>query len=106
MTKQEALELLKNFDQPTLLKWLADLGLYLTICARSGYPVGDAPGNISPLIGCNELQHQIYEKVRSLQRGDEWPLEEFLDTLLKMASHYQVVGDFGWALKHTLIPRK
>jgi hypothetical protein len=104
MAKQEALEQLKKFDQPALLKWLADFGLYLTICARTGYPVGDAPGNISPLIGMNELQHQVYGKVRCLQRGDEWPLEEFLDTLFQKAAHYKVDGDFGWALTRTLIP--
>lgn len=47
MTKQDALELLKPLDQAAQLKWLADLGLDLTICARSGYPASDAPGNIT-----------------------------------------------------------
>ncbi len=98
--------MLKSLDQSALLRWLADLGLYLTICARSNYPVGDTPGNISPLIGCNELQHQIYGKIRRLQRGDDWPLEEFLETLIQKASHYSEDGDFGWAINRTLIPPK
>lgn len=102
MTKQDVLELLKQLDQAAQFKWLADLGLNLTICARSGYPVGDTPGNITHLIGFNEIQHQVYGKVRSLQRGDEWPLVEFLDNLLEKASFYHVEGDFGWALKTSL----
>ena len=102
MTMQDALELLNSLDEAALLFWLADLGLYLTISARSGYPLGDTSGNIAHLIGCNEIQHQVYGKVRCVQRGHDWPLGEFLDTLLQKAAFYHIEGDFGWALKRSL----
>ena len=106
MTKQDALEQLTPLSQIDQLKWLADLGAWLTISARSGYPMGETRGNSTHLMGCNELQHQIYGKARSLQAGDDWPLEEFIDTLFEKASFYHVEGDFGWALKRSLNPSK
>jgi hypothetical protein len=102
MTKQDVLEVLNPLSPADQLKWLAHLGAQLTISARAGYPVGETQGNITHLIGCNELQHQIYGKNRSLRAGDEWPLESFLDTLFQKASFYHIEGDFGWALKHSL----
>jgi hypothetical protein len=102
MTKQDVLEFLRPLDQMALHKWLADLGLDLTIGARSGYPIGDTPGKITHLIGFNEIQHQVYGKVRCLQSGDDWPLEEFLDNLFEKAAYYKIENDFGWALKHSL----
>jgi hypothetical protein len=64
--------------------------------------VNETSGNITHLIGCNELQHQIFAKSRSLEAGDNWPLEEFIDTLFQKAAFYHIEGDFGWALKRSL----
>lgn len=75
------------------------LGSALTISARGYYPVGEQQGNVSLLIGFNELQHQVYGRIRQRRRAEEWALESFVDGLLQRAQHYQIVGDLGWALK-------
>jgi len=99
MTKDEILSALRALDLEQERRWLIDFGANLTISARSsGYPVGAEPGRIEHLMAFNEMQHQIYGRLRHLDGGDEWKLEGFLDDLQKIAVRYHVEGDFGWAL--------
>ena len=93
MTKQDVLETLRDAPPEKELQWLIAVGAALTISARGYYPVGDKPGNVSLLIGFNELQHQVYGRIHHLRRGEEWTLESFLDGLLQKAGHYGIVGD-------------
>jgi len=74
------------------------LGANLTISARSGYPVGAEPERIEHLMAFNEMQHQIYGRLRHLDTGEPWEMEAFLNNLHGRAQHYRVKGDFGWAL--------
>lgn len=99
MTKQDVLDTLQRVMPDDELQWMVALGSALTVSARGYYPKGDQQGDVSPLIGFNELQHQVYGRIRQRRRGEEWALESFLDGLLQRAQHYQIVGDLGWALK-------
>ena len=65
-------------------------------------PLEPQPGNVTHLVAFNELQHQIYGRIRALRRNDEWTIESFVDGLLQKAQHYGVAGDLGWALKTSL----
>jgi hypothetical protein len=102
MTKQEVMDATRHLSPAQQLEWLARLGWRLTCSARSGYIVGDDPGNITHLMGCNELQHQIFNRMNALRTAHDWPLEDFLDTLFQKAAYYGVAGDFGWALRTSL----
>jgi hypothetical protein len=103
-TRLEVLEALHTMSTAEQLEWLARLGWRLSVCARSGYPDGDNPGNLTYMIGCNELQRQIYNRMNALRVGHERPLDELLDTLLQKASVYRIDGDFRWALFVSLRP--
>jgi hypothetical protein len=102
MTKQEAVGATRQLDLSGQLEWLARLGWRLTCSARSGYPIEEEKGNITHLMGCNELQHQIYNRMNAIRTGHDWPLKEFLATLFQKAAYYGVAGDFGWALRASL----
>jgi hypothetical protein len=81
------------------LKWMVDLGANLTVSARGYYPVDNQPGSLSHLIGFNELQHQVYGRIREFARNKEWTLDSFLDGLIHKAEFYGISGDLGWAIK-------
>ena len=99
MTKQDILDTLRDKTPAQELQWMLALGAALTVSARGHYPIGDQSGNTALLIGFNELQHQVYGRIRHLRRGEEWTLESFVDGLMQRGHHYQIEGDLGWALK-------
>src|SRR5215469_10750662 len=99
MTRQDMLDALQAATPDQELQWMIDLGAALTVTARGCYPTEGQSGNLPRLIGFNELQHQVYGRIRHLRRGEEWTPESFLDGLLQKAQHYQISGDLGWALK-------
>jgi hypothetical protein len=98
MTKEEVLNALRDLDREQERRWLTDFGGLLTISARSGYPVGAESGRIEHLMAFNEMQHQLYGRLRHLDTGEPWDLEEFLNGLQRIAEYRHVEGDFGWAL--------
>jgi hypothetical protein len=101
-TKQEILAALEVLNAEQQVEWILDLGMFLTVCARGGYPFQGSPGSIEHLRGLNEIQHDIYGCLRHLRIGDAWPLENFLEGLVGKARHYGVEIDFMWALKTTV----
>lgn len=79
---------------------MIDLGTNLTISARGYYAVEEVqPGSLSHLMGFNELQHQVYGRIRELRRGGDWTIDRFLDVLLDKSNVYGISGDLGWAIK-------
>jgi len=82
VTKQEVLDVIRPLGREQQIQWMIDLGAELTIAARNGYPVEEQSGSTSQLVAFNEMQHQVYGRIRSLRRGDEWTLESFLDGLV------------------------
>jgi hypothetical protein len=99
MTKQDILDTLRDITPAQELQWMLTLGSALTVSARGCYPTEAQSGNTALLIGFNELQHQVYGRIRQLRRGEEWTLESFVDGLMQRAHHYRIEGDLGWALK-------
>jgi len=81
---------------------MLDLGMQLTISARSGYPIEEKPGSIQYLIAFNEMQHQIYGRIRHLRREEEWTIESFTTGILEKAAFYGVEADLIWALSHSI----
>ena len=53
-------------------------------------------------MGFNELQHQVYGRIRHLHRDQEWTLDSFVDGLLHKAEFYGISGDLGWAIKSAI----
>jgi hypothetical protein len=102
MTKREILELLLPLGKEEQLQWMIDLGMQLTISARASYPFGESAGSVQHLAGFNEMQHQVYGRIRHIGSGDEWTLESFLDGLIQKGRYYEIEGDLGWALKASL----
>lgn len=102
MTKRKLLNILQPLSDEEQIHWMIDLGGELTVAARGGYPVEEQPGSITHLIAFNEMQHQLYGRIRTLRRKEEWTLESFLNGLVESAVHYKVEGDFGWALKRSV----
>lgn len=102
MTREEVLDALRWMSTELELRWMRDLGYQLTVLARAGYPVEGRPGSIQHLMAFNEMQHQVYGRIRHLERGDIWTLETFLDGLFARAQNYRVEEDFNLALKKSL----
>lgn len=73
--REGALETLRVMKSEKEIPWMIDLGYQLTVYARGAYPLDHQIGNLNHLLGFNELQHQIYGRVRHLRRGEEWTLE-------------------------------
>jgi hypothetical protein len=96
------MDALRPLDREQEVQWMLVLGAQLTVCARCSYPLEETPGNITMLIGFNEMQHRVYGRIRQLHRGEEWTLESFLEGLLQQARYYQIEGDFGAALKASM----
>jgi hypothetical protein len=63
------------------------------VYARGAYPVGDGSGNLNQLLGFNELQHQIYGRIRTLRRGEIWTIESFIQSLSEKAECYGILRD-------------
>lgn len=102
MTSQEILKELQGFDTQEQVRWMIDLGIQLTIFARDAYPLPGTPGSIRALVGLNELQHQIYGRIRHLNRGEEWTNESFLNGLVEKAQHYEIATALDWSLQRSL----
>jgi hypothetical protein len=43
---------------------MINLGAALTISASCYFPTGTEPGSIPQLVGLNEVQHQVYRRIR------------------------------------------
>jgi hypothetical protein len=102
MTRQEVLDCVRRLTPEHELEWMFDLGAQLTISARGAYAIEEVDGNVTQLMGFNELQHNIYGRMRELRRGGVWTLDSFLDGLVEIAKHYGIEGDLGWAVKASL----
>lgn len=77
---------------------MIDLGYQLTVFARGSYPIDQETGSMNQLMGFNELQHQVYGRIRAIRRGDSWTLESFVQGLLEKAEHYGISRDLRIAL--------
>jgi hypothetical protein len=99
MNRPEMLDSLLNLTIEKQLEWMVDLGYQLTVSARGAYAVQRMDGDAPRLMGFNELQHQVYGRLRSLRRGDEWTLASFLDGLFERAATYKVEDGLQWALQ-------
>jgi hypothetical protein len=102
MTKRDVMEALQGRRADQELRWMIALGANLTVSARGYYPVETKPGSLSHLMGFNELQHQVYGRIRKLGREEDWTLDSFLDGLLEKAEFYGISGDLGWAIKSAI----
>ncbi len=98
MTLEEVLATFRAMPEEEV-PWMIDLGYQLTVYTRGAYPFDQQPGDVNHLLGFNELQHQIYGRIRHLRRGEEWTLESFLEGLSKRAEHYGITRDLVAALK-------
>ena len=65
-------------------------------------PCGDASWQSFAFDGLNELQHQVYGRIRQFGRDEDWTLDSFLDGLLEKAEFYGISGDLGWAIKSAI----
>ena len=99
MTKQDVLNALQGRRPDQELQWMVAIGANLTVSARGYYPVETQVGSLSHLMGFNELQHQVYGRIRQFGRDEDWTLDSFLDGLLEKAEFYGISGDLGWAIK-------
>jgi hypothetical protein len=106
MTKQDVLDALQGQPSDRELRWMFDLGSNLTVSAREYYPVEKQGGSLSHLMGFNELQHQVYGRIRKFEWNGDWTLEAFLDGLLKKAEFYGISGGLGWAIKTAIASMK
>jgi len=84
---------IQKLDLQNQIEWMIDLGYQLTVYARGAYPVGDESGNLNQLLGFNELQHQIYGRIRTLRRGEIWTIESFIQSLSEKAECYGILRD-------------
>jgi hypothetical protein len=78
------------------------LGSALTTVARDAYPFEENPGSTTRLMGCNELQHQIYGRIQHLRRHEDWTLTSFLEGLRQRAALYGIPAGLQWALHQSL----
>lgn len=99
MTRVEAIAALEKMNSEQQIRWMVSLGMWLTVSARGAYPFDSQPGSISHLMAFNEMQHQVYGRIRHLNHSEEWTAESFVDGLLKKAQFYGLEGDLGWAVK-------
>ena len=107
MTKHDVMDTLEGRRPDEELQWMVALGANLTVSARGYYPVEKQLGSLSHLMGFNELQHQVYGRIRKFGRDeDDWTLDGFLDGLLEKAEFYGISGDLGWAIKSAISSMK
>ena len=67
------------------LRWMIQLGANLTVSARGYYPLKKKHGSLSHLMGFNELQHQVYGRIRQFGCDQSWTLDTFVEGLLEKA---------------------
>ena len=106
MTKQDVMDALHERQPDRELQWMIDLGANLTVSARGYYPAEKQFGSLSHLMGFNELQHQVYGRIRQFRSDKEWTLDSFLDGLMHKAEFYGISGDLGWSLKSAISAMK
>jgi hypothetical protein len=104
MNREDVLKQLHQQSREERIAWGRRLGQFLTIAARSGYPIDNAEGSIRHLMGFNEIQHQLYQYVDHFEAGTDWGLEVLVDSLNGKAETYGVEGDFRTALNMSLRP--
>jgi hypothetical protein len=105
MNREDVIKQLHQQSREERIAWGRRLGQFLTIAARSGYPIDEEEeGSIRHLMGFNEIQHQLYQYVDHFEAGTDWGLEVFLDSLNGKAETYGVEGDFRVALSMSLRP--
>jgi hypothetical protein len=102
MTKWDVMEALQGLRADQELQWMIALGANLTVSARDYYPVDTLAGSLSHLMGFNELQHQVYGRIRKFGRDEDWTLDRFLDGLLESAEFYGISGNLGWAIQSAI----
>ncbi len=84
--------------------WTIRFGMFLTVAARSSYPVGPDGGRIRGLVAFNELQHKLYGFVQHFEAGTDWGIEALVDSIYQVALSYGVEGDFKAAIGWSLAP--
>ena len=99
MTKVEVIAALEKLDSEQQVRWMISLGMWLTVSARGAYALESQPGSMAQLMAFNEMQHQVYGRIRHLRHCEEWTVESFVDGLLEGARGYGLEGDLGWAVK-------
>ncbi len=92
MTKHDVMDVLQGRRLDQELQWMVALGANLTVSARGYYPVDTQLDSLSHLMGFNELQHQVYGRIRKFGRDEDWTLDSFLDGLLEKAEFYGISG--------------
>jgi hypothetical protein len=95
---QEIVDAVRKLDLQGEINWMIDLGYQLTVYARGSYPIDQEIGSMGHLIGFNELQHQVYGRIRTMRRGDSWTIDSFVQGLVEKAEHYGISRDLGIAL--------
>lgn len=78
---------------------MIELGAQLTVSARTFYPFREQPGHLGHLVGFNEMQHQVFGRIRHLRRGEDWTLETLLEALSERAEQHGIGNELGSALR-------
>jgi hypothetical protein len=81
-----------HLDEAKQSAWLISLGYELTISARGAYPYETTPAVLQALMGCNEMQHQITQRLAHLHTRDAWPVDSFFDTLAGFAKVCRLIS--------------
>ena len=102
MTKDDLLIQVRSFSANQHQEWLLALGANLTVSARGAYVPETDRADGSRLRGFNELQHQLYNRLRALPEGREWPLESFLDVLHEKSVRADIWADVSWSLERSV----
>ena len=102
MTQSELLANLAPLNSDQQVRWMLNLGAFLTIAARIFYETGTDHAEGSPLRGFNEIQHRVYARIRDVTDGKEWTLESFLNMVIGTASQFKISADVAWALRRSL----
>ena len=99
MTRVEFIAALEKLNSEEQVRSMISLGMWLTVSARGAYALEGQPGSMAHLMGFNEMQHQVYGRIRHLNHRAEWTAESFVDGLLERARFYGLEGDLGWGVK-------
>jgi hypothetical protein len=102
MTQSELLTNLTPLDSDQQIRWMLNLGAFLTIAARNFYEAGTDNAEGPPLRGFNEIQHRVYGRIQDLRDGKEWTLESFVDMIINTAAHFKIWSSVAWALERSL----
>ena len=102
MTQSELLANLAPLNSDQQIRWMLDLGAFLTIAARDSYEAGTDNAEGPPLRGFNEIQHRVYARIRDLRDGKEWTLESFVVMIIHTSAHFKIDNGVAWALQRSL----